>query len=43
MKTLNLFQYTKFCTNVTKYNLLFVSIYKILYQCKIIAIKCILA
>jgi hypothetical protein len=41
MKTLNLYQYTKFCTNVTKYNLNSVSKYKDLSQCKIMAIKCI--
>ena len=39
-ETLNLCQYTKFCTNVTKYNLNFASKYKNLYQCKIMTIKC---
>ena len=35
--TLFLYQYTKLCANVTKYNFNFASKYKDLYQCKIMA------
>lgn len=38
MKTLNLYEYVKFCTNVRKYNFNSASKCEDLYQCKIMAI-----